>query len=82
MVAITLITALPEKPSNRCSTGTTPVRPSTTNTSKAVTSARSRSHTNMTMVNNTRAVTIQTSMDTCVSNSMSGGLRVAELQCR
>src|SRR5690606_271726 len=50
MVAITLITALPEKPSNRSSGATRPVSPSNTSTDSATTSARTRSNTNRTMV--------------------------------
>ena len=51
IVAMIATTALPAKPSNNCSVGTTPVMPSATSTSSATTSARTHSSVNMTSVN-------------------------------
>ena len=58
IVAITLITALEEKPLNRSSGCTRPVRPSITSTTSATRSARTRWNTNSTMVRPTSPSTI------------------------
>ncbi len=50
VVAMMLITALPEKPLNSSSGATSPVTPSTTSTTSATTSARMRSNTNIAIV--------------------------------
>ena len=50
IVAMMLITALPEKPLNSSSVSTIPDRPSRTSTTRATTSARMRSNRNITIV--------------------------------
>ncbi len=62
IVAITLITAVPANPWKICSDGTSPVSPSITSTSSAVTSLRSFSQTNITIVKPTSASTSIISM--------------------
>src|SRR5690606_32299921 len=58
MVAMTLMTALPEKPSKIWLAGTRPVSPRITSTTSAVASARMRSNMNMPMVKPTSPSTI------------------------
>ena len=53
MVAMMLMTALPEKPLNSSSGSTKPDRPSSTSTTSATTSARMRSNRNIAIVNTT-----------------------------
>ena len=57
MVAMTFITASEEKPPNRSSGATSPVSPSSTNTTSDTTSARMRSNRNITMVKHTKPST-------------------------
>src|SRR5690606_7774537 len=77
IVAMTLITALEEKPLNRSSGCTRPVRPSITSTTSATRSARTRWNTNNTMVRPTSPSTIFMSVVSASWGSISVGIRDA-----